>query len=434
MPQVLLSEKAIAEARPVRGRDVVISDARLPGYQLKVTPSGVKVLSLLYWSPVEPGKRRRYTIGEIGSPVTLPDGRAATLTAYTGRLIAEARRGEVRAKRDPFLERQAEARTQEVAELARRAEATAARPLSVVAADFLADAAERELSEKTRYEWKRLLNKHVLPVIGGVPVAKVGKEEALAVKRAMPRGKHTLANRVQQVCCSLLNFAEEERGAQPNPFAIGLHGRNRWHVEKETRVAFTRDELGRLFAALDAEVNVDRGGAVDVIRFLALTGWRKSEALALRWDAIDFDAEAVTLRDHKTRRKTGASVRAISPAALQLLREIPQRGPYVFPSPHDPDSHRQEFKRIWNRVRMAAGLRKPLHSLRHSAATIALSEGVPLAIVGALLGHRNPATTLRYAKTELEKARDAAAVLGAAVTKATTRATAAPHPKAARHR
>lgn len=432
--QKTLSAKVSAEATPLAGGERVIADEGIPGYQLKVTPAGRKILSLLYWSPVESGKRRRLTIGEVGAPVTMPNGQTATLTAHTGRQIAEAARGLIRAKRDPFLERQQAARAQEVAETERRAKRRAAKPVREVAEVFLADAVDRGLSEKTVREWRRLLEKHVIPIIGNVPIVEVGKADALAVKRAMPRGRNVLANRVQQVCCSLLNFAEDERGATPNPFAVGVRGKNRWHVEVETREAFTREEIGRLFAALDAEQDVDRGGAVDAIRLLAVTGWRKGEVLTLRWDAIDFATGGVTLTTHKTSRKTGRSLRALSPDALALLQEIPQRGPFVFPSPDDPTKARQEVKRVWNRVRRVADLTKPLHSLRHTAATIALSEGVPLATVGALLGHRNPATTLRYAKTEHEKARGAAAVLGAAIAKATAPADVTPITRAARHK
>lgn len=430
MPTQLLTEDVIRSAKPDGDRDAVLSDARVAGYQLKATVGGKKVLSLLYWSPVEKGKRRRYTIGEVGQPVRMPSGQTVALTAATGRKFAEALRGEVKAGRDPFLDLRARARTQEAAERTRKAENAAARPVRDVAVAFLADGRDRHLSEKTLREWKRLLEKHVVPVIGHVAIAKVGKEDAMAVKRAMPRGRHVLANRVQQVACSLLNFAEDERGAQPNPFAVGVQGRNRWYKEQMTRQPITRDELARLFEALDAEQDVDRGGAVDAIRFLAITGWRKGEALSLRWDAVNFDEGSAQL----ARTKTGASLRALSPDALALLLQIPQRGPYVFPSPENPAAPRQEVKRVWLRVRATAGVTKPLHALRHAAATIALSEGVPLAIVGALLGHRNPATTLRYAKTELEKAKDAAAVLGAAITKATAPANVTPITRKAKHR
>ena len=78
---------------------------------------------------------------------------------------------------------------------------------------------------------------------------------------------------------------------------------------------------------------------------------------------------------------------------------------------------RREVKRVWLRVRAAAGITKPLHALRHSFATIALNEGQSLAVVGALLGHKNPATTLRYAKVEHQKRREAAAAMGPALSR-----------------
>jgi integrase len=100
-----------------------------------------------------------------------------------------------------------------------------------------------------------------------------------------------------------------------------------------------------------------------------------------------------------TNTKTGRSERALSPDAWALLGEIPQRGRDVSPSPDKADAPRTEVNRVWQRV-------------RNMVATIALSEDVPLAAVGALLGHRDPKTTLRYAKIEHAAARDAVAALG----------------------
>ncbi|MEX2182132.1 MAG: tyrosine-type recombinase/integrase [Gemmatimonadaceae bacterium] len=411
----LLSASVIAAATPDTDRDRVIADVRIPGYQLKVTPAGRKILSLLYWSPVERSKRRRYTIGEVGAPVTLPDGRTGTLTAHTGRQIAEARRGEVKARRDPFLEQQGAARDSEAKETLRRARDLAARPLAVVIEDYLADAESRNLSARTIREWRRLLSKHVLPVIGSAAVAQVGASHALLVRRALPRGRRVLANRVQQVCCAVLNFADDERAGLPNPFAVGKRGRARWFKEEMTREPITRGELAALFKALDTAEDVDRGQSSDVIRLLALTGLRKGEALSLRWDAVDLSTGVITL----AQSKTGRSERAFSPGAMKLLRTIPRRGPYVFPSPKYPSRPRTEIKRAWLRARAAAGIRKPLHALRHAVATIAISQGVPLAGVAALLGHVDTKTTERYAKFEQAKARKAAAVMGAAIARAT---------------
>jgi integrase len=57
-----------------------------------------------------------------------------------------------------------------------------------------------------------------------------------------------------------------------------------------------------------------------------------------------------------------------------------------------------EIKRVWERVREEAGLTEVrLHDLRHSFASVAASGGASLVLIGALLGHRVPASTARYA-------------------------------------
>ena len=55
-------------------------------------------------------------------------------------------------------------------------------------------------------------------------------------------------------------------------------------------------------------------------RFLSLTGWRSSEALGLRWDEIDIPRRTAILGD----TKTGRSIRPLSRASCDLLKEMPR--------------------------------------------------------------------------------------------------------------
>ena len=63
--------------------------------------------------------------------------------------------------------------------------------------------------------------------------------------------------------------------------------------------------------------------AVAAGRFLALTGWRRGEALGLRWDEVDLPRRTAILGD----TKTGRSMRPLSRAACDVLKEIPRSGP-----------------------------------------------------------------------------------------------------------
>ncbi len=62
----------------------------------------------------------------------------------------------------------------------------------------------------------------------------------------------------------------------------------------------------------------------------------------------------------------------------------------------------------WERIRTMAGLEDVrLYDLRHTFASAAAAGGDSLPIIGALLGHRNPETTQRYAHLGAAPLRDA---------------------------
>jgi integrase len=85
--------------------------------------------------------------------------------------------------------------------------------------------------------------------------------------------------------------------------------------------------------------------------------------------------------------------------ALRALAELPRQegSPYVLPAERG-DGHFIGIQRPWQRVRRAAGLDDVrIHDLRHSFASIAVSGGDSLYLVGKVLGHRQARTTERYA-------------------------------------
>ena len=102
------------------------------------------------------------------------------------------------------------------------------------------------------------------------------------------------------------------------------------------------------------------------MKFLALTGWRRGEMLGLRWNEVDLAARTARLTD----TKTGHSIRPISHAACDLLRELSRGGELVFPSSTGTDRPMSGFHKIWLRI-AHAGLPPDVtpHVLRHSCAS-----------------------------------------------------------------
>ncbi len=115
--------------------------------------------------------------------------------------------------------------------------------------------------------------------------------------------------------------------------------------------------------------------------------------------------------------KTGAKVVYLSPPALEVLTRIERQesNPYVFPG-EVRGQHYVALEKAWRRLRAQAGLSDVrLHDLRHSFASFGAADGLSLPIIGALLGHREAATTQRYAHLAADPLRQATGRIGARI-------------------
>ncbi len=121
------------------------------------------------------------------------------------------------------------------------------------------------------------------------------------------------------------------------------------------------------------------------------TGMRRGELLGLRWTDVDLSARHVYLRETKNGT---LRVLALNDLALRVLDSLPNdRTGLVFPGV-DPmrltDNTRHLFKRLG--IEGAS-----FHSLRHTAASWLVMQGVNLYAVSTRLGHKTPSMTQRYA-------------------------------------
>jgi integrase len=130
-------------------------------------------------------------------------------------------------------------------------------------------------------------------------------------------------------------------------------------------------------------------------RFLALSGWRRGEALALTWAEVDLITRTARLAD----TKTGYSLRPLSNAACDVLRPLPRLGDLVFPASIGSDKRMTGYHKIWLRIAAKAGLPADVtpHILRHSFASIAADLGYSELTIAALIGHKKASMTSRYA-------------------------------------
>src|SRR5262249_1448875 len=139
-------------------------------------------------------------------------------------------------------------------------------------------------------------------------------------------------------------------------------------------------------ATMQAEHRLS-ANAANAVRLLLLTGCRKSEITALRWEWVDFERGYLRLPTSKT----GAKVVALAAAALELLaalREHDPAGVWVLAAARGNGSY-TGLQKDWERIRERASLPGVrLHDLRHSFASFAVADGHTLFLVGKALGHK----------------------------------------------
>ena len=138
----------------------------------------------------------------------------------------------------------------------------------------------------------------------------------------------------------------------------------------------------------------------NIIRLIMLTGARRGEAMNARWEQFDLE-NGVWTKPAATTKQPMLHRAPLSPAAVELLQgirdDVPADCPWVFPG-EKKGQPLSEMHSFWEGVREKAQLKDArIHDLRHTFASLLVSGGMTLPMIGRLLGHTQAQTTLRYA-------------------------------------
>ena len=257
----------------------------------------------------------------------------------------------------------------------------------------------------------RVLRLYILPALGTFAVPAMTTDDLAALHTRLAHIPDQ-ANRVLSVLRTLCRCAEQWQMRPPhtNP-SIAL----RRYPERKRERYLRGEELARLGEAMAHAAGTERPEALALVRLLLLTGARLGEIQALRWEWIDWRGRRMRLPDSKT----GAKTIYLSEAALAVLQACgPREVGLVVPGvrPGRPQSHPYKVLR---RLAQAAGIRPfCAHELRHTYASVGVTLGLSLPVVGQLLGHREWATTQRYAHLAANPVEQATELVGEALTKA----------------
>jgi integrase len=337
----------------------VLRDDVVPGLHVRALPTQ-KVYYLYFRTKT--GTERRPRLGET-----------RTLSLAAARRVAREMLEQVAAGRDPIAER----------------DATKAIPTVGALLDFYLD---NRKERKTVEDARRAIGKDLRPRFGTRRATELSAEEVEALHTAMTKRGQTIANRTLEYLSAAYNLALEKRklpAGTPNP-CDGIA----WHQERKRKRYMRSAEFPKFKEILDREA-ASAPQSVAFMWIALFSGARPGEIVAARREWLErreTPAGVVGIL-HLPDAKTGARDVVLPPSAMAVIDRLPS---YPTGTLLGLKRHPRDW---WRRIRREMGAPDLwVRDMRRSFATVALSSGTPLGVVGELLGHADPQTTMIYAR------------------------------------
>ena len=393
-------------------------DSSMPGFGIRVAPSGLKTWIVMYRRPS--GNASRMKLGSYPA-VALADARLAARRALGGIQIDH---------RDPMAERAAERNAETFAQLADEYLRRWAKQVS-------ANGRPRKRSWR---EDERQINLYLLPAWRHRKVKDIARRdvrelvETIAERRLRKGttedgqeklGAPIMSNRVLALVKKMFNFALDREWIDANPAA------RLKPVAPETardRV-LSPDEIRTFWRELDSEHH----RVATLFRTLLLTAQRSGEASRMRWsqlqpalfertaDGLAFPSkvEPIVWTIPGADAKNGLAHEVpLSGAVIDLLRDLATSdeaerlrinstsrakrtqterpvSEYVFPS-RKTEGPYVEIQKAVQRLRKRSRFGFTAHDLRRTAATLMADAGVPENIIPKILNHTEAGVTRRH--------------------------------------
>ncbi len=273
--------------------------------------------------------------------------------------------------------------------------------------------AKPKVRPTTQAGYEDRIRLHIVPEIGDIPLNKLTRNDLQQFYgRLKKSGRKTLVERYGEglsdrmvrmchaTCRTALQKAVQEGLIRTNP-AIGCKLPPKKAREMQV---LDREELQRFLIQAQAE------GYYELFLLDLATGLRRGEIMALQWDDLDFETGVLNVSRQVcsvrgkleiSQPKTKNSIRRIvlPPAVVEVLREYRKtvHSRWMFPSPVKEDmplGPGVALKRLHAILEHAGCKHVRFHDLRHTFATLALSNGMDVKTLSAMLGHVSAATTM----------------------------------------
>lgn len=388
MPERMkLTEERVRRIAPPEKGKKVVWDTDIKGFGVQVLASGIKSYVLVY----------RAGHGRAGTPRYVTIGKVGSLKLEAARDAALNIRGQVALGRDPVAEWRAEKARQ-------RREAVT---LSKTLASYETDQERRNVSDRKNVQ--SALRRHLMGHLGDIPVVRLDRRAVVeAIEALEAKGLNGAARSLRGHASTFLKWCADRELIDGNPLA-GYRKPRSTRAERLAQPGRTLsdDEIRRLWTGCGAEnVNPIFGAFV---RFLLLTGQRRSETALMQWNEVTDDGWWTIPAE---RAKNGHRHEVPLPElAQEILAKLPryQDCPWAFTT--NGKAPMSGWSKLMAKLRDAAKLDGPwtLHDLRRTFRSGLTRLRVDPDIAEIMLNHRPETLRATYDREPRLKERQKAA-------------------------
>lgn len=359
MARVRLTDRLLQTTKPPESGRLELTDEASPGLEFRVTANGAKSWRLNYRVKGLAGLRR-ITIGPYPS-ISLSDARKRARSVYDA-----AKHGidlPVQERREAEEATRSERRPKTVADLLRRY------------------VEEHCKANQRRWEQtERLFKAHVEPSIGTKELGEVRRADVVELLDDLQnrKGLNAQVNRVRSQVLAAFNWAVERDFLDANPAASV---KKRKKIEVPRARVLDDAELVAIWRAADSLTYPSN----QLIKLLILTGQRRDEVRCLSWAEIRADIWILPGDRNKGRRDHEIPLPA---AAIDLLKALPQVGPFVFSCDSKGAKPYAGMKRLKEILDRESGVRDwTIHDIRRTVATGLGRLGIQQDVIERVLNH-----------------------------------------------
>ena len=254
-----------------------------------------------------------------------------------------------------------------------------------------------------------------LPVLGNLKLTELRSEHFRQLYANLRKVKNQKTGKPLSECtvegvhaclCGILSDAMEGGFLDHNP----AWRTYRYAGKKKEKLIADKATAQRLIAALEEESLKYEA----YFKLIIATGMRRGECCGLKWDNVDFKENTITIKWNlcytpakgvylDTPKNGKTRTIDVDPDIISLLRTLREDqsrhaiSPFVFtqdnsPEPMHPQSPTRYLKKFAQRYKVPD---LHPHKLRHTFASIAITNGADVASISEKLGHSDKAVTLR---------------------------------------